>query len=83
MLTLWLAGWVPSIIWSWNVGGHYGPQFYAIWIILAPVFGGCAVMAGIGLFFFYQWAFEPEPRASRADLEQRIRELERETGIGQ
>ncbi len=78
-LTLWLAGWVPSIIWSWRVGG--GPQFYAVWIILGPVFLANLGIAAVGLWYFYRWAFQPAARPSKDDLARRIAELERELDI--
>lgn len=55
VVSLWLVGWIPSIVYSWRVGG--GPQFYAVWIILAPIGLGCAYAALVALVAFYAWAF--------------------------
>lgn len=74
VLTLWLAGWIPSMVWTWRVGG--GPQFYAVWIVLAPLAIGLAASSVFCLFEFYRWALH------RPSLADHIAELERELGIG-
>lgn len=77
VMTLWMAGWLPTILYGGRIG-EYGPTVYAIWIILAPCALAAIAFAGIGLFYFYRWALA---RPSREDLQQRISDLERELDI--
>lgn len=74
----WLVGWVPAILFTDNWPGRYGPQIYAWWIILIPLFGLTALAAGIGLWVFFWWALEP---AAGESVQERIARLERELDI--
>ena len=77
-LTVWLAGWVPTIAFTDNWPSRTGPQLYAWWIILGPLALLCAATAGVSLWCFYAWALSGPPREV---LEQRIAALERELDI--
>jgi len=77
VLTAWLAGIAPSIIWTRNIPNH-GPQLYAWYLILGPMALYLTVVGLLGLGLFYRWAFQ---RRSREDVRARIAELEREVGL--
>ena len=72
----WLGGWIPSIIYSWRVGG--GPQFYAVWIILGPIALFWAAGALYGIVSLCRWAFG---RPSHEEIAKRIDRLERELNM--